>query len=143
LAQIKGLQVAARTSSFAFKGKTPDLAEVAAKLHVAHVLTGSVRKAGPRLRITTQLVNAHDGFPIWSERYDRTADDIFAIQDDIATAIAQKLRVALGGSAEEPIARRATEDVAAYELYLKARFSLGQRGTGIQRAIDYFHQALL
>jgi len=142
LAQIKGLQVAARTSSFAFKGKTPDLADVAAKLHVAHVLTGSVRKAGPRLRITAQLVNAHDGFPVWSERYDRQADDIFEIQDEIATAIAQKLRVALTGSPEEPLGKRPTGNLNAYELYLKGRFHINQRGAATQQGLECFEQAL-
>jgi serine/threonine protein kinase len=142
LAQLKGLQVAARTSSFAFKGKTPDLADVAAKLHVAHVVTGSVRKAGPRLRITVQLVNTSDGFPIWSERYDRQTDDIFQIQDEIATAIAQKLRVALTGSSDEPLVKRPTDNLTAYELYLKGRFCINQRGAAMSQGLEYFQQAL-
>jgi serine/threonine protein kinase/Tfp pilus assembly protein PilF len=142
LAQLKGLQVAARTSSFAFKGKTPDLADVAAKLHVAHVVTGSVRKAGPRLRITVQLVNTADGFPIWSERYDRQTDDIFQIQDEIATAIAEKLRVALTGSADARLVKRPTDNVTAYELYLKGRFCINQRGAAMSQALEYFGQAL-
>ena len=107
LARIPGLQVAARTSSFAFKGKTPDVAEVGAKLHVAHVLTGSVRKAGPRLRITVQLVSTRDSFSIWSERYDRQTDDIFQIQDEIAAAIAEKLRITLAGSGDGSRVKRA------------------------------------
>src|SRR5262245_33226514 len=141
LAQIKGLQVAARTSSFSFKGKTPDLADVAAKLHVAHVVTGSVRTAGPRLRIRVQLVNAHDGFPVWSERYDREAVDIFEIQDEIAAAIAQKLRVALTAP-DEPIAKRATGDLDAYELYLKGRFLVNLRGAALLKGLECFEQAL-
>src|SRR5262249_48080960 len=142
LARIPGLQVAARTSSFAFKGKTPDLADVAAKLRVAHVLTGSVRKAGPRLRITVQLVSTTDGFPVWAEGYDRQADDIFEIQDEIATAIAEKLRVTLTGSAGEPLVKRATDNLAAYELYLKGRFLVNQRGASIARGLECFEQAL-
>ena len=142
LAQLKGLQVAARTSSFSFKGKTPDLAEVAAKLHVAHVLTGSVRKAGSRLRVTAQLINAHDAFTVWSERYDRQTDDIFQIQDEIATAIAQKLRVALGAQRGETITKGGTENIEAHELYLKARFVFNQRGAGIAKGLQCFEQAL-
>jgi len=142
LAQIKGLQVAARTSSFSFKGKTPDLADVAAKLHVAHVVTGSVRKAGPRLRITVQLVNVADGFPIWSERYDREAVDIFEIQDAIAAAIAQKLRVTLT-ALDEPIAKRPTDNLDAYELYLKGRFLVNQRGAALFKGLECFEQALV
>ena len=142
LAQVQGLQVAARTSSFAFKGRTPDLAEVAARLHVAHVLTGSVRKAGHRLRIAVQLVNAADGFPIWSERYDRSSDDIFEIQDEIAAAIAQRLRVALTGPAGEPIVKRPTDNLEANQLYLKGRFHVNQRGVAIMRGLECFEQAL-
>jgi len=142
LTELQGLQVAARTSSFAFKGKTPDVADVASKLRVAHVLTGSVRKAGPRLRVTAQLVSASDGFPLWSERYDRQTDDIFEIQDEIATAIAQKLRVSLTASPDEPRGSRATDNLAAYELYLKGRFLLGQRGAGVAKGLECFEQVL-
>jgi serine/threonine protein kinase len=142
LAQLKGLQVAARTSSFSFKGKTPDLADVAAKLHVAHVLTGSVRKAGNRLRVTAQLINAHDAFTVWSERYDRQTDDIFQIQDEIATAIAQKLRVALGGQERDSIGKRGTDNLEAHELYLKGRFFLNQRGEGLAKGLECFERAL-
>jgi TolB-like protein len=85
LTQLKDLRVAARTSCFAFKGKTPDLGEVGAKLKVATVLEGSVRKAGSRLRVTAQLVKVADGYHLWSERYDRELEDVFAIQDEIAS----------------------------------------------------------
>jgi serine/threonine-protein kinase len=142
LTQLPGLQVAARTSSFAFKGRTPDLAEIAAKLHVAHVLTGSVRKSGPRLRITVQLVTARDGFPVWSERYDRQTDDIFRIQDEIATAIAHKLRVTLTGTSDEPLVKRGTNNIEAYELYLKGRFLVNQRGASIRQGLDCFERSL-
>jgi serine/threonine-protein kinase len=97
LAQLPGLQVAARTSSFAFKGKGAGIAEVGAKLKVATVLDGSVRKAGNRVRITAQLVNVSDGYHLWSERYDSELDDVFAIQDHIARAIAQRFEVMLAG----------------------------------------------
>jgi serine/threonine protein kinase len=142
LAQIKGLQVAARTSSFAFKGKTPDLADVAAKLHVAHVLTGSVRKAGARLRVTVQMVNAHDGLAVWSERYDRQADDIFQIQDEIAAAIAEKLRVSLMETPGDVAAKRGTDNLEAYELYLKGRFFVNQRGSAIARGLECYERAI-
>ena len=142
LAQIKGLQVAARTSSFAFKGKTPDLADVAAKLRVAHVLTGSVRKAGARLRVTVQMVNSHDGLAVWSERYDRQADDIFQIQDEIAAAIAEKLRLSLMDTAGDSAAKRGTDNIEAYELYLKGRFFVNQRGAGIAKGLECYERAL-
>jgi len=95
LAQLPGLHVAARTSSFAFKSKAADIAEVGAKLKVATVLDGSVRKAGNRVRITAQLVSVSDGYHLWSERYDSELDDVFAIQDHIARAIAQRFEVML------------------------------------------------
>ncbi len=142
LAQLKGLHVAARTSSFAFKGKTPDIADVAEKLHVAHVLTGSVRKYGTRLRITAQLVSAADGFQIWSERYDRESVDIFEIQDEIATAIATKLRVELTGPVDEPLVKPRTENLTAYDEYLKGRFLVNQRGAAIAEGLACFERAL-
>jgi serine/threonine protein kinase/tetratricopeptide (TPR) repeat protein len=142
LAQLKGLQVAARTSSFAFKNKTPDLRDVASTLHVAHVLTGSVRRAGSRLRVTAQLVGADDGFPVWSERYDRETDDIFAIQDDIATAIAQQLRVTLVDASAGPIVKRATDNLSAYDLYMKGRFCVTQRGTAMMQGLRHFEDAI-
>ena len=110
LAQLPGLQVAARTSSFAFKGKSADIAEVGAKLKVATVLDGSVRKAGNRVRITAQLVNVSDGYHLWSERYDSELDDVFAIQDHIARAIAQRFEVMLAS----PTGRFAQQMAAAH-----------------------------
>jgi serine/threonine-protein kinase len=109
LAQLPGLQVAARTSSFAFKGKGADIAEIGAKLKVATVLDGSVRKAGNRVRITAQLVNVSDGYYLWSERYDSELDDVFAIQDHIARAIAQRFEVMLAS----PTGRFAQQMAAA------------------------------
>ena len=95
LAHLKDLKVAGRTSSFQFKGKNIDLREVGEKLNVRTVLEGSVRKQGNRLRITAQLINVDDGYHLWSERYDREMDDIFAIQDEIALAITEKLKITL------------------------------------------------
>lgn len=127
LGQLKGLRVAARMSSFAFKGRTPELAEVGAKLNVQTVVTGSVRRSGDRIRIATQLVNVADGFQLWSDRFDRTADDVFAIQDEIATAIAERLRVTVSGAAgDEALVRRA-DNLQAYELYLHGRSLFHQR----------------
>lgn len=142
LGQIPNVQVAARMSSFAFKGRTPDVCEVRDKLHVAHVLTGSVRKAGSRVRIAVQLVNAGDGFQLWSDRYDRQADDVFAIQDEIAEMIVQKLKVGWVAPESEPLVKPGTSDLEAYQLYLKGRFHLMQRGMGVIRARDLFARAV-
>ena len=98
LAKIKGLHVAARTSAFSFKGKSDDIASIGQKLNVASVLEGSVRKSGNHVRVSVQLVNVNDGFQIWSETYDRTLDDIFAVQDDIAHAVVSELRTTLMGA---------------------------------------------
>ena len=142
LSQLEGLCVAARTSSFSFKGKYPDIGEVGDKLKVATVLEGSVRKAGDRLRITAQLVNVADGYHLWSERFDRTMDDIFDVQDEIATRIAEKLKLTLADEPDQPIVRQVTKNAEAYDLYLKGRFFLAQRGEGIQKALDCFQKAL-
>ena len=139
LSQLKGLRVAARPSSFAFKGKTPEVAEVANKLNVQTVVSGSVRKSGSRVRVAVQLVNAADGFQLWAERYDRTMDDVFAIQEEIATAIAEKLKVTLTAGREEALVRRAG-NLQAYELYLKGRAMFNRREMG--PAIACLHQAI-
>lgn len=141
LGQIKALRVAARTSSFAFKGRTPELSEVGEKLRVATVLTGSVRKAGGRLRISVALVNVSDGFQIWSERYDRQDEDVFSVQDEIAKTIAEQLKVALVAP-NAPLVQRATDNLDAYQLYLKARFYMNQRGTGLAQGMALLRQAI-
>ena len=123
LAQIPGLKVIARTSAFAFRGKEQDIRGIADALGVTHVLEGSVRRAGNRLRITGQLIHAADGAHLWSERYDREMSDIFAVQDDIAAAIAGALRVKLSG---ETAPQRYVPKLAAYEAYLKARYLLAK-----------------
>src|SRR5688572_20832772 len=124
LSHLKDLKVAGRTSSFQFKGKNIDLQEVGEKLHVRTVLEGSVRKQGNRLRITAQLINVEDGYHIWSEKYDRNMDDIFAIQDEIALAITEQLKITLLEKEREKITKPSTHNAEAYELYLKARFYL-------------------
>ena len=142
LTHLKGLRVAARTSSFAFKGRVPEITEVGARLKVGTVLEGSVRRAGNRLRITAQLVNVEDGFHLWSERYDRDLQDVFAIQEEIAQMIADRLRVTLGDRAAEPLIKPSTDDLEAYQLYVKGRALLYQRGLGIPRGLECFKQAV-
>src|SRR5438094_3060495 len=139
--QLAGLRVAARTSSFAFRGEGIDLAEVGAKLKVGTVLVGSVRRAGNRLRISAQLVKVADGYHLWSERYDREMTDVFAIQDEIAKAIANRLRVTLGEDGA-PLVTPTTDNLDAYHLYLKGRYYLAQRGLGLKKALECFDQAL-
>ena len=142
LAHLKDLKVAGRTSSFQFKGKNIDLREVGDKLGVSTVLEGSVRKQGNRIRITAQLINVDDGFHLWSERYDRDYDDIFAIQDEIALAITEKLKITLLEKDRELITKTPTQNTEAYELYLKGRFYLARRGPFILTAIEYFRKAI-
>jgi TolB-like protein/Flp pilus assembly protein TadD len=124
LAKITQLHVAARTSSFSFKGKDVPIPEIAKTLHVANVLEGSIRKAGDQVRITAQLIRASDGYHVWSETWDRKLDDIFKIQDEIAGKVVDELKVTLLG--EAPKAR--TTDPQAYALYLQAR-ELGRQLT--------------
>ena len=119
LAHVSGLNVTARTSAFAFKGKNMTVAQIAHELGVVHILEGSVRKAGNRIRVTAQLINASDGFHVWSERYDRELTDIFAVQDEITQAIAEVLRVKLSPQTAAP--RRYEPNLRAYDAYLKAR----------------------
>jgi len=119
LAQVPGLQVAGRTSSFRFRGQDLDLTEVGRRLSVDHLLEGSVRKAGNRVRVTAQLIKVADGFHVWSDRYDRELTDIFAIQDEITQAIASALRIRL--SVDSSTSRNHIPNLRAYEAYLKAR----------------------
>ena len=119
LAQVPGMKVAGRTSSFFFRGKDVEFGEIGRRLNVEHILEGSVRKAGNRIRVTAQLIKVADGFHLWSERYDREMTDIFAIQDEITQAIAAALRIRL--SPEAAPLRRHAPNLRAYEAYLKAR----------------------
>ncbi len=142
LAHIAGLRVAGRRSAFSFKGRQEDLRTVGAKLNVATILEGTLRRAGNRLRITAQLIDAATGYQLWSERYDRVVEDVFALQDEIARTIADRLRLTLaspdGGDAVQP----PTKDLGAYELYLKGRALLYRRGLSILQAIDCFKEAV-
>jgi len=140
LAQVEGLRVAARSSCFAFKGRREDLRAVAERLDVATVLEGSVRRSGSRLRIQAQLVKAADGYQMWSERYDREMTDVFEVQDEIASAIAAKLRGTLQ-KLEHP-ARRGTENLEAYELLLRGRALQTRRGRFLEEAVECFQKAL-
>ena len=141
LTQLPGLRVAARTSSFYFRGKEGDIREIGSKLNVENVLEGSVRKAGNRIRITAQLIGIADGYHLWSERYDRDMTDVFAVQDEISQAIADKLRIQLSG--ERPRVKRYTENVEAYNLYLKGRYHF-YRWTpeSLTKAKEYYEQAV-
>ena len=141
LAQIPGLRVAGRSSSFSFKGKNEDLRSVGAKLGVATVLEGTLRRSGSRLRITVQLVDAADGYQLWSDRYDRVIEDVFAVQDEIAATIADRLRLTLSRD-RAGAGRPRTKSMAAYELYLKGRALLYRRGPSIKTAIECFEQAV-
>jgi len=139
LAKVPDLTVASRTSAFSFKGKDVKIAEVAAELNVAHVLEGSVRKAGNQVRITAQLIDAKRDVHLWSETWDRTLEDVFAIQDEIASSVVDELKVTLLGEAPEA----ATTDPEAYNLYLQGRH-LGRQGSkeSMLKAIEFFQQAL-
>ncbi|MDH5196798.1 MAG: protein kinase [Gemmatimonadota bacterium] len=143
LSKIQALQVAARTSSFAFKGKSEDIGAIGRKLKVATILEGSVRKAGNKLRVTAQLINVADGYQLWSERYDRQLEDVFAIQDEIAENIVKALRVVLSEDEKRAIERAPTENVQAYEYYLRGRQYFHQWSrTGIQFARRMFERAI-
>jgi len=138
LARIPDLHVAGRTSSFSFKGKNQDLRLIGQQLNVAHILEGSVRKSGNRVRVTAQLIKAADGYHLWSQSYDRDLHDIFAIQDEIAQAVSSALSIALGvGNLGV-----STRNVDAYDAYLSSLASFGQGGReNWSRAIDQLQQA--
>jgi len=143
LTKIKDLRVVARTSAFSFKGERMDVREIGKKLDVETVLEGSVRKAGNRIRITSQLINVADGYHLWSEKYDRDMEDIFAIQDEVTLAIVNTLRVELLGGEKIELIKRYTGDLEAYNLNLKGRHYL-KRFTqeGLQKSLESFHQAI-
>lgn len=142
LTHIEGLRVVARTSAFSFRGKEVDVREIGRKLSVETLLEGSVRKAANRIRITAQLVNVADGYHIWSEKYDRNKEDIFAIQDEISLAIVSKLKVKLLGGEKENLVRRYTDNIEAYNLYLKGRYFWSKRTEkGLKKGIEYFEHA--
>ncbi len=143
LAQVDGLRVAARTSSFHFKGTNEDLRAVAAKLGVDHVLEGSVRKSGNRIRVTAQLIKANDGFHVWSDTYDYEVDDIFRIQDEISLAVVDALKVSLLGADRQRLTKRATTNLEAHNLYLRGRQFLHLRTQeSVQQARRLFQEAV-
>jgi TolB-like protein/lipoprotein NlpI len=139
LARIPELKVAARTSSFSFEGKDLGVPEIASRLNVAHILEGSVRKHGNQLRITAQLIQADNGYQLWSETYDRQLDNVFEIQEDIATAVVGALKITLLG--EAPITRRT--DPAAYQLFLEGQYLKRQiEDESLNRAVEAFKKAV-
>ena len=141
LDQISELRVAARTSAFAFKNKPEDITTIAKDLRVAHILEGSIRKAGDRVRVTAELIRADSGYNLWSGSYDGTLDDIFKLQDQIAGAVVQALKVKLlGGNLPD---RAAPANPEAYNFYLQAQFLAGLHSqAGFERSLDYLQRAL-
>jgi adenylate cyclase len=143
LAQVKGLRVAARTSSFAFKGKLEDVRTIGRRLSVATVLEGSVRKVGNYLRIAAQLIDVNDGYHLWSERYDREFKDVFVIQDEISRSIAATLKITLSPKERDAIGRVPTTHLQAYDYYLRGRqFFYQYKRKGIEFALKMFSQAI-
>jgi serine/threonine protein kinase len=143
LVKLDGLRVAARTSAFQFKNSDHDIKKIGSRLDVKTVLEGSVRKAGDQLRITAQLINVADGFHLWSEKYDRKLEDIFAIQDEISLAIVDKLKVKLLGQERTALFRRHTVDQEAHNLYLKGLYFWNRRlEGGMRKAMEFFQQAI-
>jgi TolB-like protein/Tfp pilus assembly protein PilF len=139
LVRIPELRVAARTSSFSYKGKDTKIAQIGKELGVTHVLEGSVRKSGSQIRITAQLIKADDGFHLWSQTYDRTLDNIFQIQDEIATAVVKELKITLLGAIPE---RRET-DPEVHTLYLQGKYFMNLQGKeNLEKAVSTFKQAL-
>jgi TolB-like protein/Tfp pilus assembly protein PilF len=142
LANIEGLRIVSRTSAFRFKKQNLDVAAIGLKLNVDTVLEGSVRKAGKRLRITAKLVEVSNGYQVWSEKYDRDMEDIFALQDEIARKIVDKLKIQLSNQGA-PLVRRYTDNLEAYNLYLKGRFYWNKRyEVGLQKGMECFQQAI-
>ena len=143
LARIRELRVAARTSAFFFKGKTADIREIGQKLGVEAIVEGSVRKAGSALRITAQLINVADGYHLWTERYDREIKEVFAIQDEVTSAIIEHLMLTLLPEERSVIFRRKTDNVEAHDLYLKGLHYLWtDLSRGFKDAIRAFEQAI-
>ena len=141
LASVPELRVAGRTSSFSFKGKQQDLRTIGEQLQVRHVLEGSIRRSGKRVRITAQLSDVANGFQLWSERYDREIEDVFAVQDEIATAIAERMKTTFQADAASKD-QRSTDNIEAYEAYLKGRALLYRRGPAIKQGLAMMNRAL-
>ena len=143
LSHITDLRVVARTSAFSFKGKNMDIREIGKKLNVGVILEGSVRKSGDNLRVTAQLINIEDGYHLWSEKYERKLEDVFAIQDEISLAIVDKLKVKLLSGEKNELVKRFTENKEAYNLFLKGRYSWNRRSeVGFNEAFGFFERAI-
>ena len=143
LSQLQGLRVAARTSSFAFKGKTEHIGRIGQQLHVNTILEGSFRKAGNKLRITAQLINVTSGFHLWSETYEREIQDVFAVQDEISRAIVSALKIKLTVDQSMQLTKRYTENTEAYQLYLKGRYYWNKRTEEeLKKGIECFDKAI-
>jgi len=143
LAKVADLKVISRTSTQQFKSAPDNLTQIAKQLGVAHILEGSVQKAGNQVRVNVQLVNGLNDAHLWADTYDRKLDDIFAVESEIAKAIADTLQAKLSGSEQKAIAARPTENTKAYQLYLKGRFFWNKRtANDLKKSIDYFQQAL-
>jgi TolB-like protein/Tfp pilus assembly protein PilF len=141
LTAIPSIKVASRSASFAFKGLQLGASAIGRQLGVSTVLEGSLRRAGDRIRITVQLIKTSDGYTLWSERYDREVHDVFDIQEEIARTIVETLRVRLTTTDEGTLARRPTDNLEAYELYLRGRYCWFRRGM-LKRSMGYFQRAL-
>ena len=143
LAQVHQLKVIARTSCFAFKGKNLDVKFIGEQLQVSHVLEGSVRRSGNKLRITAQLINVKDGFHLFSEKFDRELEDIFAIQDELSLAILNAVKIRLLGAEKDAVLKKYTSNVEAYQLYLKALFHYNKyTPDNFMKAIAYLEAAI-
>ena len=144
LAHLDGLRIVARTSSFAFKGRNEDVREMGRQLGVETLLEGSVRRAGNRLRVTTQLISVADACHLWSERFDREMEDVFAIQDEISLAVTDALKLRLLGEEKKKVIKRHTESFKAYRAYLKGRYHWFIRtSSDIEKAIEYLKEAVV
>ena len=143
LTKLDQLKVAARTSAFSFKGKNIAVSEIARTLGVKTILEGSARKFGNRLRVSVQLVNASDGFHLWSDQYDREMEDVFEVQDDITLSVVDALKLTFFGDEKESVMKRYTNNPEAYQLYLKGRYHFARRTIDdFRKAIDHFEQAI-
>jgi len=143
LAKLNNLKVAARTSSFSFRNKAVDIAEIGQKLKVKTILEGSVRKSGDRLRITAQLINVVDGFHLWSDSFNRTMEDIFAIQDEIALAIVENLKLKLLKDEKAKLLKRHTNNPEAFNLYIQGRYFYNKRTLeDLKKSIKCYEMAL-
>jgi TolB-like protein/Flp pilus assembly protein TadD len=142
LAKVPGLAVTARTSVFSLKGAKKDVREIGALLGVAYVLEGSVRRAGDEVRITAQLIRADNGFHLWSETYDRKLEHVFALQAELAGAIAKELALPLGVGGNAALVTQRMDDPEAYALYLQARAAYRARGDGVKRSIELYREVL-